>query len=64
MATQNDTTPKRPFRLMAVLLDIFIVGGIVLVLIWKEKPVEPASSSPAAQQPMHNSNASPTAGKP
>lgn len=63
MPAEKPLAPKRPARMMAVLLAIFIIGGIVLALLWKEKPSTPVSSSPAASTPKHNANPAPT-GKP
>lgn len=61
MPAEKPVTPKRPGRMMAILLAIFIIGGIVLALLWKADPAPPVSSSPASSTPKPYANPEPRA---
>ena len=63
MPVEKPVAPKRPARMMAILIAIFILGGIVLALTWKEEPAPPVSSAPASSAPKHNADPEPR-GKP
>jgi len=59
MPEEKQATPRHPIRWLATLLVILVIGGFVLAMVWKDRPVTPAASSPAASQPKHNANPAP-----